>query len=162
KTTAPRLDPATGRELGEVGPHPVTVRACVHIPGTNLLATGSDGTIRLWDVKTGKVAKELKGGHPAEVSSLVVSPDGKRLLSPGPDGPRGWNLSTGAELKEAIKQNQGTGWYGVIFVAPDRILFGDNSATQHVLELPSGKELLRYKGWGGGIAYAPKLGLAAY
>ncbi|HJZ55337.1 MAG TPA: hypothetical protein VKE74_10280 [Gemmataceae bacterium] len=162
KTTALRLDPATGRELGEIGPHPVTVRAVVHIPGTDLLATGSDGVIRLWDTKTGKVAKELKGGHPAEVSSLVASPNGRWLISTGPDGTRGWDLPAGTELKEAIKQDRGTGWYGITFVAPDRILFGDNSATQHILELPSGKELLRYHGYGGGIAYSPKLGLAAY
>jgi WD40 repeat protein len=157
KPTALRLDAPTGKELGEVGPHPTTVRACVHIPGTNLLATGSDGTIRLWDLKTGKVAKELKGGHPAEVTSLVASPNGKWLVSVGPDATRGWDLSTGAELKD-----EGWGWYGVTFVAPDRLLLGDNNATQHLLELPSGKEILRYTGFGGGVAYSPQLGLAAY
>ena len=162
-TTALRLDPATGKELGAVGPHPATVRACAHVPGTDLLATGSDGTIRLWDVKTGKVAKELKGGHPAEVSALVVSPDGKWLISTGPDGTRGWDLATGAELKEAIKPDRG------IVVLRDHVrrartasCSANNSATQRVLELPSGKELLRYKGYGGGIAYSPKLGLAAF
>jgi WD40 repeat protein len=161
-TTALRLDPVTGKELVAIGPHPVAVRACTHVPETDLIATGSDGTIRLWDVKTGKVTKELKGGHPAEVYSLAVSPGGKWLISTGPDGTRGWDLSTGAELKDAIKQESGTAYYGITFVAADRILFGNNSATQRVLELPSGKELLKYKGYGGGIAYAPKLGLAAF
>jgi hypothetical protein len=162
RPTALRLDPTTGEVLGEVGPHPVPVRACVHIPGTNLLATGSDGVIRLWDVTAGKVVKELSGGHPAEVNALVASPDGKWLISTGPDGTRGWDLTTGKELKEAIRQERGTAWYGVTFVAPNRVLFGDNSATQHVLELPAGKEVLRYSGYGGGIAYAPKHGLAAF
>jgi WD40 repeat protein len=157
-----RLDPATGKVLGEVGPHPAPVRACAHVPGTGLLATGSDGVIRFWDLKTGKVAKELKGGHPAEVSSLVVSPDGKWLISTGPDGTRGWDVAAGTELKEAIKPERGVGWYGVTFVAPDRIIFANNAAVQRILELPSGKELLRYKGWGGGIAYSPALGLAAF
>jgi WD40 repeat protein len=160
--TAMRLDPATGKELGAIGPHHATVRACAHVPGTDLIATGSDGVIRLWDVKTGKVAKELKGGHPAEVYSLVVSPDGKWLISTGPDGTRGWDVTTGTELKDAIKQDRGTAFYGMTFVAPDRVLFGNNSAIQRVIELPSGKELLKYKGYGGGIAYSPKLGLAAF
>jgi WD40 repeat protein len=71
-------------------------------------------------------------------------------------------VAAGAELKGAVKQDRGTNWYGATFVAPDRILFGDNSATQHLLELPSGKELLRYKGFGGGIAHSPALGLAAF
>jgi WD40 repeat protein len=104
----------------------------------------------------------LKGGHPAEVSSLAVSPDGKWLISTGPDGTRAWDLTAGRELKEVFKQNPGAAVYGVTFVAPDRVLFGSNSAVQRVVELPSGKELLRYKGYGGGIAYSPKLGLAAF
>ena len=162
KSAALILEATTGRELGEVGPHPKPVVACVHIPGTDLLATGSDGTVRLWDVKTRKVAKELKDGHPAEVTALVVSPDGKWLISTGPDGTRSWDLSEGKELKAVSQTNRGIGWYGITFVAPDRVLFGDNSATQHILELPSGKELLRYHGYGGGIAVSPKLGVAAY
>src|SRR5262245_54983406 len=161
--TALRLDPVTGRELGEVSPHPVVVRACVHIPGTDLLATGSDGVIRLWDVKSSKVAKELKG-HPAEVSSLVASPDGKWLISTGPDGTRGWDLTAGTELKDAIKQDQGTGFYGITFIAPDRMLFGTNWGSQRMLELPSGKEVLKFTNSGGyaGIAYSPTVGLVAY
>jgi WD40 repeat protein len=162
KATALRLDPATGREFGELGPHPVTVRACAHIPGTDLLATGSDGVIRLWDVKTGKVARELKGGHPAEVTSLVVSPDGKWLISTGPDGTRGWDVAAGTELKDALKQDRGTGWYGMTFIAPNWVLHGTNWGVNRLLELPSGKELLRFKGYGGGIAYTPAAGLVAY
>ncbi|MDY3562810.1 PQQ-binding-like beta-propeller repeat protein [Gemmata sp. JC673] len=160
--TVLRLDARTGKELGEVGPHPKPVRACAHVPGTELLATGSDGTVRFWDLATGKVVKELKGGHPAEIFALVFSPDGKWLISEGQNETRGWNVAAGTELKEAIKQARGIGWYGVTFVAPDRILFADNSATQHLLELPSGRELLRCEGFGGGIAYSPALGVAAF
>jgi len=58
-----RLDPRTGKALGELGPHPADVRSVAHVPFTDLLATASDGTIRLWGVKTGKVARELAGGH---------------------------------------------------------------------------------------------------
>lgn len=161
KATVLRLDPLTGHELGEVGPHPTTVRACVHLAGTDLLATGSDGTIRLWDLKTGKVTKELNGGHPAEVTALVASPDGKWLISTGADGSRGWDVAAGAELKDAIKPQRGIVWNGIVFVAPNRILYADNSATQRIIELPSGKEVIRYKGYGGGTALSPKLGLAA-
>jgi len=46
-------------------------------------ATGSDGTIRLWDVMTGKVSKELKG-HPVEVRSLVASPTESGSSPPAP------------------------------------------------------------------------------
>jgi WD40 repeat protein len=163
-TTAMCLDPNSGKELGEVGPHPTTVRACVHIPGTDWLATGSDGVIRLWDMKTGKVAKELKDGHPAEVFSLVVSPGGKWLISTGPDSTRGWDVTTGKELKDAVKQGPGIGWYGITFTNPDRFLFGSNSGAIRMMELPSGKELLKFKNDGGyaEIAFSPAVGLAAY
>jgi WD40 repeat protein len=138
------------------------VRACAYLPDVGLLATGSDGVIRLWDVKAGKVVKELKGGHPAEVSSLVVSPNGKWLISTGPDGTRGWDVIAGTELNNTVKQARGTAWYGVTFVAQDQIIFGDNSAIQRLIELPTGKELLRYRGYGGGIAYSAVLGMAAF
>jgi WD40 repeat protein len=157
-----KLDPSTGRELGEVGSHAETVRACVYVPGTDFLATGSDGIVRLWNAKTGKVAKELKGGHPTEVSSLVASHEGKWLVSSGPDGARIWDVATGAELKGVFKQDQGLAHYGDTFVTPDRVMFADNSATLRVIELPSGKEVLRHGGGGSTAAYAPKLGLAAY
>lgn len=161
-TTALRLDPTTGEELGQVGPHPATVRDCAYIPGTDWLATGSDGVIRLWDVKTGKVAKELKDGHPAEVFSLVVSPGGKWLISTGPDGTHGWDLTTGKELKDAIKPDRRTAFDGVTFIAPDRIMYG--SGMTRVMELPSGKELLKFKNDGGydGIAYSAVVGLAVF
>src|SRR5438552_2519630 len=51
--TAVRLEVVTGQPIGEFGPHPANVRAVAHIPWTDLLATGSDATIRLWDVNAG-------------------------------------------------------------------------------------------------------------
>jgi WD40 repeat protein len=163
KQTALRLDSATGRVLDEIGPHPVVVRAVAYIPGANFFATASDGVIRLWDLKTGKVGQELKG-HPAEVNSLVVSPDGKWLVSTGPDTSRIWDLAAGAELKNLLNQRQGIGYYGITFVAPNRVLMSNNGGVQMITELPSGKEVLRFKNEGGyqESAYSASLGLAAF
>src|SRR5262249_7606026 len=116
--SALRLDARTGKALGEVGPHPAAVRSVAHVPHTDLLATASDGTIRLWDVHSGKVARELAGGHPKEVRSVVVSPNGKWLVSTGPDTTRIWDVAAGAELKGVIKQSRGIGYYGIVFVGP--------------------------------------------
>src|SRR5581483_11419854 len=82
-TAVLRLDAATGRRLGELGPHPKPVRG-VAFCLDGLLATASDGTVRLWDVAAGAVTKELTG-HPTEVRSLVASPTGRWLVSTGPD-----------------------------------------------------------------------------
>jgi WD40 repeat protein len=159
-----RLDPLTGKTLGELGPHTAAVRAVAHVPGTDLLATGSDGTIRLWDVKTGQVARELAGGHPKEVRSLVVSPTGKWLVSTGPDTTRIWDVATGGELRDVIRQSQGIGYYGIVFVAADRLMMANNSGRQAVRELPSGKVLMRFHSAGGYThsAYSEALGLVAF
>jgi WD40 repeat protein len=97
------------------------------VPLTDLLATASDGTIRLWDVKAGKVARELAGGHPKEVRSVVVSPNGKWLVSTGPDTTRIWDVAAGVELKGVIKQDRGIGYYGIVFVGSDRLMMANNS-----------------------------------
>ncbi|MBX9622989.1 MAG: PQQ-binding-like beta-propeller repeat protein [Gemmataceae bacterium] len=163
KPTALRLDPATGKDLGEVGPHPANVRTLAYLPGSGLLATGGDGTVRLWDTKTGKVVKELAGGHPAEVNRLIPSPTGKWLVSQGPDTTRVWDLTAGAELKGVINQNRGTGHYGVVWVAPDRVMMALNDAAHRVIDLPAGTVSLKFdsRGGYGRAAYSPAAGLAA-
>jgi WD40 repeat protein len=162
-TTVLRLDASTGRSVGELGPHPTEVRGVAYLPGTDFLATGSDGTIRLWDMKTGQVRKELKG-HPKEVRSLVASPNGRWLISTGPDTTRVWDVAAGEELKGVIKQNQGIAYYGITFVGPDRMIMADNHATQRVQDLPSGRELMRFRHTGGYdvCAHSPAAGLAAF
>jgi WD40 repeat protein len=162
--SATRLDPRTGKALGEIGPHPSAVRSVAHVPRTNLLATASDGTIRLWDVKTGKVARQLAGGHPKEVRSVVVSPNGKWLVSTGPDTTRIWDVAAGKELKGVLNQRRGIAYYGIVFVGPDRLMMANNSAAQAVRELPSGKVLLRFRSAGGydRSAYSEAAGLAAF
>lgn len=159
-----RLDPRTGKALDEFGPHPAIVRAVAHVPFSDLLATGSDGTIRLWDVKTHEVARKLAGGHPKEVWSMVVSPNGKWLVSTGPDTARIWDIAAGAELKRVIRQDRGIAYCGIVFVGPDRLMMADNSGSQAVRELPSGKVLLRFNSAGGydRSAYSDPAGLAAF
>ena len=158
------LDPGTGKVLRELGPHPKEVRSVAFIPGASLLATASDGTIRLWNTQTGKVDRELAGGHPVEVRSLVVSPTGKWLVSTGPDTSRIWNVVAGAELKDIIKQSRGIGYSGTVFLGPDRLMMANNSATQVVRDLPSGRVLLRFRSEGGYdlSAYSEAAGLAAF
>lgn len=157
-----RLDSATGKELGTVGPHAAKVRAVVHIPGTNLLATGSDGVIRLWDLKSGKVEKELKG-HPAEVHSLVVSPNGRWLVSTGLDATRLWNVTTSAEMKDIIDQKLGDRYQSAVFVDSNRVLVSRGD-THKLVDFPSGKEVMRYSNLHGDdvCAHSAVAGLAAY
>ena len=163
KPSALLLDPFTGLKVAELGPHPVDVRAVAYLPKSNRLATGSDGTIRLWDAATGKVSKELNG-HPTEVWSLVASPNGKWLVSSGPDTTRIWDLAAGTELKGVILQERRFSYSGTVFVGPDRLMMADNSGRQAVRDLPGGKVSLRFSSKGGydRAAYSEALGLAAF
>ncbi len=81
-------------------------------PDGKTLATGGlDGTIRLWDVETGKFIKCLLG-HNSYVYRLAWSPDGNTLASAGAhDGSCGlWDVKTGI-LRRAIRSPHGVVTY---------------------------------------------------
>jgi WD40 repeat protein len=69
-------------------------------PEGKLLATGGgyDGTLRIWDLTTGKQKYQLLG-HTQYMEVLAFTPDGKRLLSASEDGLcRVWCMETGKEV----------------------------------------------------------------
>ncbi|HEX8239009.1 MAG TPA: WD40 repeat domain-containing protein [Allosphingosinicella sp.] len=76
--------------------HPGGATALAFAPGGAWLATsGYDGTVRLWDVATGRALRSLEGAR-GTLWTLDVSPDGKRLAAAGEDGIiRIWNPDDG-------------------------------------------------------------------
>ena len=72
--------------------------------------------LRLWDAKTGKELRRLRG-HTDRVTSAAFSPDGKHILSGGLDrSVRMWDAATGEQLR-AFEGHTGH-VHGVAF-APD-------------------------------------------
>ena len=71
--------------------------------GKTLASAESDGTIRLWNVRTRKVALELRG-HEGIVSKVGFSPDSKLLASCGADGTlRLWSAPSLAEIDAQVR-----------------------------------------------------------
>jgi WD40 repeat protein/serine/threonine protein kinase len=101
--TARVWDVASGRSLGtfsaaDAGTAPVAALS----PDGTQLATSSkaaEGVIRLWDVRTGALARTWPG-HATWVSALAFSPDGSMLASGSEDqNARLWTVSTGSLVR---------------------------------------------------------------
>src|SRR5262249_37631910 len=68
--------------------------------GKRIVTSGKDGTVRLWDVETGKEIRQFTG-HEGPVRCLALSPDGKRLLTGGQDKTlRLWDVETGKQIRQ--------------------------------------------------------------
>jgi WD40 repeat protein len=68
--------------------------------GKLIASSGWDNLIRLWDARTGKEVRQLKG-HASPIYGVAFSPDGKVLVSNGQEKTiRVWEVATGKQLRE--------------------------------------------------------------
>jgi WD40 repeat protein len=96
-------DATTGKKLRQFGGDPTAL--AFSRDGSRLAAGMDDGTIRLWEVGTGREVFRREGRQ-GPVDSLALSPDGTTLASGGRDGTiRLWEVPSGKKrrlLGEAI------------------------------------------------------------
>ena len=108
------LNPVTGKVIpkpgffrfGPTNEHKREIYAVASSHQGDLIATASaDRTIKIWNAKSQKVLRTLKG-HEESVWCVAFSPDDKRLVSCGDDKSiRFWNTETGQELAQLPRQN---------------------------------------------------------
>jgi WD40 repeat protein len=106
------------------------VRGIAFSPDGQRLASGSlDGTVKVWDLKSGQALTTFRGHiHPEgtaqtnAVYSLAFSPDGKHLASGGFDAVRLWDSSTGQELLSMPGEGAALIFTGLCFSPDGKLL----------------------------------------
>jgi WD40 repeat protein len=98
------------RELALFGEPPATAGACLLASREVLAVAGSDGAVRLWDLRTrartGLLRTELqqRSGHDAVALALAFSPDGSLLATGHVDGAvHLWDVASGAEVRAKLR-----------------------------------------------------------
>lgn len=132
------------------------MKAAVNPDGTKAVAGAVDGTIRIWDLRTGRVVREwLPGplGNPVN-GAIDWSADGTRIVTGGDaGGERGgwldvWDAETGVRLRRLANR---TGTIDAAFT-PDgqRIVSSEWSGLVQVRDVDTGETVrtINVGGWG--------------
>ncbi|KIK32064.1 hypothetical protein CY34DRAFT_195003 [Suillus luteus UH-Slu-Lm8-n1] len=89
--------------------HTESVYGAIHLPGGQRIITcSSDGSLRVWNSKTGKqIGEDWRDGDSA-VWSIALSPDGKKVVSGSGNGAvRLWDIDTCKVIKKWTGHTQG-------------------------------------------------------
>jgi formylglycine-generating enzyme required for sulfatase activity len=108
--------------------------------GSRIVSAGADGTVRLWDAKSGRVIGEPLRGHLGSVSSAAFSGDGSRIVSAGADGTvRLWDAKSGKEIGEPLYGYQGRLFSAAFSGDGSRIVSAGADGTLRVWDSTSGE-----------------------
>jgi WD40 repeat protein len=144
-------DVATGKDLGWF-PNPAPATAAQFTPdGQTLLTTDNNGSIRLWQVGTGKLLRETKPSADNQYfqgQDSFLSADGKVAGVTGlvGDGVRLWETETGKRIMP--RKEVGRSLFFSAALSPDGktlVVTGEGNRA-HLIEVATGKEVRPIEG----------------
>jgi len=152
------LTPPGGPLVRNLEGHNGSVRAVAISPDGKIAVSGSeDGTLKLWDLSTGKALNTLEG-HRDTVNSVAISSDGKIAVSGSEDDTlKLWDLSTGEALNTLTDHSDVV---NSVAISPDgkTAVSGSSDMTLKLWNLPSGKTPNTLEGhthWVTAVAISP-------
>jgi WD40 repeat protein/serine/threonine protein kinase len=152
-------DLVSGEQIRVLSGHTWTVRQVAFSPdGRRIAAASHDGTVRVWDVTTGKEVVRPPLRHAAAATGVAFSPDGGQLATASLDGTvRVWDTTSWKPL--LVRSDAAAGVRCVAF-SPDgrRLAWGSTDATVKVADAATGEVLqtLRgHTGWVLSVAFSP-------
>jgi WD40 repeat protein len=122
-------DPASGKELASFGPHPSLVDIAFTPDGTRLVSVGNDRMLRLWEVSTRHLIREMRG-HAGAIYRVAIDSRGRWAATASADKTlRIWDLESGRAV-HLLEGHLGN-IYGVAF-SPDGQLVASASDDSSV------------------------------
>jgi len=114
------------------------VRRMVVLPNGNFISGHEDGTIRIWNSKTGEqIGKPIKTG--SSVESMVVLPNGNFISGHEGGTIRIWNSKTGEQIGKTIKTDS---WFDLIVALPNgNFISGHEDGTIRIWNSKTGEQI---------------------
>ncbi len=136
------------RSLDNVG----SVNAIALSPDGQTLVSASFGTIRIWNVRTGRLVRTLNSVHSKKsVKTLAVSPDSSMLVSGGDDNNViMWDLKTGRRVRTIPAHKAAVN--AIAFSSDGKTLAsGSDDKTVRLWNVRTGSRLRTLSGHAGGV-----------
>ena len=112
--------------------------------GKSVASAGLDGTIRNWDLTSGKERRRITD-HDGPVSDVHFLPDGRRIVSASHDGSiRIWNVSDGSQLQRLVG-HKGPVRSLALSLSGQRMLSGGDDKIARLWDLDTGRVVREFR-----------------